>query len=210
MIPNGINDLAFHLRKHNLKTKENVFNCLYVGVVSESKGIEYILKALYLVQQKGYKVSLTIAGGCAPIFRKKVKQDYSTLEVDVKGRIPFEELKKLYAQCDIGIIASLQEQASYVAIEMAMFGLPIVSTAVDGLDEIFTDEINALKVRTKFSPIFGLSVDVEMMAKQIVRLIEDENMREMLSQNVRQLYEQRFNLDLMIDRTVSVYKELVD
>jgi glycosyltransferase involved in cell wall biosynthesis len=128
----------------------------------------------------------------------------------VKGRIPFEELKKLYAQCDIGIIASLQEQASYVAIEMAMFGLPIVSTAVDGLDEIFTDEINALKVRTKFSPIFGLSVDVEMMAKQIVRLIEDENMREMLSQNVRQLYEQRFNLDLMIDRTVSVYKELVD
>ncbi|WP_286833802.1 glycosyltransferase family 4 protein [Proteiniphilum sp. UBA5280] len=151
-----------------------------------------------------------MAGTCNPQFQNKLKQDFSDLEVDVKGRIPFDELKKLYAQCDIGIIASLQEQASYVAIEMAMFGLPIVSTAVDGLDEIFTDEINALKVHTKFSPVFGLSVDVEMMAKQIARLIEDEKLRAVLSQNVRKLYEQELNLDLMIDRTISVYKEVVD
>jgi glycosyltransferase involved in cell wall biosynthesis len=210
VIPNGINDVTNQTVKRKNKSKNEKFHCLYVGVVSESKGVLYVLNALRLVKQQGYKVSLTIAGTCNPQFQNKLKQDFSDLEVDVKGRIPFDELKKLYAQCDIGIIASLQEQASYVAIEMAMFGLPIVSTAVDGLDEIFTDEINALKVHTKFSTVFGLSVDVEMMAKQIARLIEDEKLRAVLSQNVRKLYEQELNLDLMIDRTISVYKEVVD
>ncbi len=130
------------------------------------------------------------------------------MEVDVKGRIPFDELKELYTACDIGIIASLQEQASYVAIEMAMFGLPIITTAVDGLDEIFTDEVNALKVRTKFSPVFGLSVDVEMMAAQLMRLINDNKLRKTLGKNVRKLYEKKLNLELMINRTVEVYREL--
>lgn len=210
VIPNGIDDSSFDTNNREKKTILNTFHCLYVGVVCESKGVNYILKALSLVQKQGYKVSLTIAGTCNSQFQNLLKQDFSDLEVDVIGRIPFYELKELYAQCDIGIIASLQEQASYVSIEMAMCGLPIVSTAVDGLDEIFTDEVNALKVNTKFSSVFGLSVDVDMMANQIIRLIEDDNLRNRLSRNVRKLYQQELNLELMINRVVSVYKQLVD
>lgn len=45
---------------------------------------------------------------------------------------------------------SLQEQHSYAAIEMAMFGMPMIITAVDGLDEMFVDEISCLKVNTLF------------------------------------------------------------
>ena len=171
---------------------------------------EYILKALRIVQRKGYRISLSIAGACRPSFRQKIKEDFSDLNIDVKGRIPFDELKKLYSDCDIGIIASLQEQASYVAIEMAMFGLPIITTAVDGLDEMFTDELNALKVNTIFSPIFGLSVDTEKMANQLIRLICDNNLRMKLSKSVRKLYEQNFTLDLMINRIVKVYEELTN
>ncbi|MDD4697842.1 MAG: glycosyltransferase family 4 protein [Fermentimonas sp.] len=209
VIPNGINDLNCYGVRQTSKTKDDIFRCLFVGAVSESKGVMYIIKALNLLHQRGYKVSLTIAGICNHIFMLKIKQDYPYLEIDIKGRIPFDELKKLYSESDIGIIASLQEQASYVAIEMAMFGLPIVTTAVDGLDEIFTDEVNALKVNTTFSSIFGLSVDVEMMAMKIIRLIDDESLRNRLSQNVRKLYEQELNLEQMIKKTVSVYKSLI-
>lgn len=208
VIPNGINDHKQLYQKRTNKTAQDKIHCLYVGVVSESKGIMYILKALKIVQECGYSVSLSIAGSCDSSFRQNIKQNFPDLEVDIKGRIPFDELKELYATCDIGIIASLQEQASYVAIEMAMFGLPIITTAVDGLDEIFTDELNALKVRTKFSPVFGLSVDVEMMAAQLMRLINDDKLRKTLGSNVRRLYEEKLNLELMINRTVEVYREL--
>lgn len=122
VIPNGINDHKQLLQKRTNKTAQDKIHCLYVGVVSESKGIMYILKALKIVQECGYSVSLSIAGSCGSSFRQNIKQNFPDLEVDIKGRIPFDELKELYTACDIGIIASLQEQASYVAIEMAMFG----------------------------------------------------------------------------------------
>ena len=208
VIPNGIDDFCQTSAKREDKTPQQEFRCLYVGVLSESKGIRYILKALRMVQHQGYKISLSIAGTCSPHFREIIKREYSDLKIDFRGRIPFDELKELYCQSDIGIIASLQEQASYVAIEMAMFGLPVVTTAVDGLDEIFTDELNALKVNTIFSPVFGLSVDVEQMSNQLMRLICDTNLRMKLGENARKLYEQELNLDLMLNRIVKVYQEL--
>ncbi len=62
VIPNGINDHSQLPQKRTNKTPQEKFHCLYVGVVSESKGIMYILKALKVVQECGYSVSLSIAG----------------------------------------------------------------------------------------------------------------------------------------------------
>jgi len=124
------------------------------------------------------------------------------------GCISFHELIKYYRRCDAGIIASLQEQSSYVAIEMAMFGLPIITTAVDGLDEMFTDNVNALKVNTRFSLFFGLTADVDTIADKIIILIENRQLRLLLGKNVRYLYESDFTLKRMIQQTVAVYHEV--
>jgi glycosyltransferase involved in cell wall biosynthesis len=210
IIPNGINDFHNEVRifKKEKKTTEN-FRCIYVGVVSESKGLKYILKALKIVTHKGYRVSLDIAGIFPSGLNILLKDEYPELDLNFLGCIPFEKLKHLYTTCDIGLIASLQEQASLVAIEMAMFGLPIVTTAVDGLDEMFTNGVNALKVNTNFSKVFGLSVDVDMMSNKIINLIENQDLRRQLETNVRKLYETELNLDLMIDRTLEVYKKVL-
>lgn len=97
--------------------------------------------------------------------------------------------------CDAGIIASLQEQCSYVAIEMSMFGMPLITTAVDGLDEMFIDEESALKVSTRFSNVYGLSADTDDMANKMKRLIDDKELRYRLSNNIRKLYEKNFGVD---------------
>lgn len=209
VIPNGIDDLADpDLFPKKYSEKKTSFECLYVGVVSESKGLKFILKALNRVKDMGYDTTLYVAGTCLPGQEQRFRSQFPNLKLKFLGCIPFEELKMLYQKCDVGLIASLQEQASYVAVEMAMFGLPVVTTAVDGLDELFTDEVNALKVNTLFSPVLGLSVDVDMMANQIVRLINEPNLAASLSKNVRQLYESSLKLDTMIERIVDVYKHL--
>lgn len=208
VIPNGINNLAdiSAIRKEN---KDNRFKLLYVGVLSESKGLNYILKAIRKVKQQGYNISLAIAGKTTPTLSDRLYDENKDLSLRILGRIPFEELKQQYITCDAGIIASLQEQSSYVAIEMAMFGLPIISTAVDGLDEIFADEINALKVNTHFSNIAGLSIDIDAMAEKIIKLIENKELRIKLGQNARFLYEQELNLERMMKQTVSVYQNVI-
>ncbi|NCB69401.1 MAG: glycosyltransferase family 1 protein [Bacteroidia bacterium] len=209
IIPNGINDVYDNKTKRKFKTSKELFRCLYVGVVSQSKGLKYILQSLRKVQNEGYKISLDIAGICPPQLSTLLKEEYSELSLNFLGRIPYDELKKLYVESDIGLIASLQEQASYVAVEMCMFGLPVVTTAVDGLDELFTDEVNALKVNTKFSKVFGLSVDVEMMADKIIKLIKNKALRKKLSANARKLYESELTLEQMMERTVSVYNNVL-
>ena len=209
VIPNGGVNLChnFHRKYEN---EENSYTLLFVATVNESKGILFILQALQLIQNKGYKISLIIAGSYFLDFKNRIEQSYPTLNITMLGLVSIEKLKKLYSQCDIGIIGSLQEQASYTGVEMSMFGMPIVTTNVDGLDEMFTDEINALKVNTKFSPVFGLSVDVEMMADQVIRLIEDKKLRKEIGRNARKLYEEKLTSSLMIQRVVHVYEMLVE
>ena len=91
---------------------------------------------------------------------------------------------------------------------MAMFGLPVITTAVDGLDEIFTDKVNALKVNTLFSKTHGLTVDTEQLAKKIILLIENKKVRKQLSRNIRRLYETELTLQRMMNQTEEVYKNM--
>jgi glycosyltransferase involved in cell wall biosynthesis len=94
-------------------------------------------------------------------------------------------------------------------VEMCMFGLPVITTAVDGLDELFTDGANALKVNTKFSKVFGLSADVEMMTEKIINLIENRTLRKKLSINARKLYESELRLEQMMEKTIGVYHRVL-
>lgn len=207
IIPNGINDcFEQSKRKQKISSTDNTLNVLYVGILSKSKGLEYILNALRIVKSKGYSIHLKIAGATTLSFRNMIYTEYNDLSLEFLGLIQFNILKKLYKDCDFGIIASLQEQCSYVAIEMLMFGLPIITTAVDGLDEMFTDNIDALKVQTIFSKWLGLSVDTDMMAKKIIDLASNVNLRRKLGQAGRLLYCRKFSLKKMIYKTTSCYK----
>lgn len=208
IIPNGMND--YQDTKTVEKNSDKIIELIYVGILTESKGLFYILDAMRMVQQRGYKLTLNIAGKAQKKQLQRITDEYSDLKLNILGCIPFDKLKEYYQQSDIGVIASLQEQASYVAIEMSMFGLPIITTAVDGLDETFENEVNALKVDAIFSSIKGLKVDVPMLANRIIELIENKDKRFNLGRNARSLYENKLSLNMMMERTVSVYNKLIE
>ena len=208
VIPNGIKDHRENSFIRENKKRTDLFKILFVGNATESKGILFILEALRRVRSKGYNVDFTIAGSCDPSMKQIIKQEYRELSVHILGVIPFEELMEYYKKSDIGVIASLQEQCSYAALEMAMFGLPVVTTAIDGLDEIFQDQVNALKVNTAFSRVLGLRVDTQMFSEKIIALIENEVLRKQIGENARSLYEKKYSLERMIGETTEVYKKL--
>lgn len=207
IIPNGMNDLFCKDGRHE-KAGSDTFDLLYVGVLSQSKGLNFILKAIRKVKQRGYKVTLTVAGKSTSRVSKNIKEENKDLHLNLLGRISFDELAGYYKKCDAGIIASLQEQSSYVAIEMAMFGLPVITTAVDGLDEMFADNASALKVGTLFSRTTGLTVDTDGMADKIIMLIENKTLRRELSKNIRKRYEEEMTLERMMQQTVVTYQNM--
>ena len=207
VIYNGMKD---ECKERNTRRKKVDFpvKCLYVGNMNESKGLHLILKALNLVREK-YPVILTVAGQCSLKQREKWQEEYPNLFLKFTGLIPFEELKQCYIDNEIGIIASLQEQCSYVALEMMMFGLPVVTTNVDGLDELFVQNENALKVPTCYDENVGLTVNLEQLSTAILELIEKKNLRERIGHNARHTFIDRFTETRMVEETHNLYQAVL-
>lgn len=206
LITNGLDDKGINTVDYE-KDKNN-FEILFAGRVCEGKGIFFALDALEIVKEKGYDFTFLIAGSCEDAIKTTICNKYSKLNIKILDNLDFVQLKKIYTTVDIGVIPSLKEQASYVAIEMAMFGIPLVCTAVDGLDEIFTDKVNALKVPLNFSKITGLTISVNEMADKIASLIENKKLRGVLRNNIRRLYEEKFTLSQMVNKTIALYESL--
>ena len=122
----------------------------------------------------------------------------------------YKRQKELYTTNTIGVIPSLHEQCSYVAIEMSMFGMPMIVSDVDALSEMFEDEVNALRIPLVFDEDFGLELDEEKLADAIIRLIDDEALRLKLSTNAIKNYQERFTLEKMIENTINVYEQLIE
>ena len=208
VIPNGMGDEDTMPAMRGYTGKPGELRCLYVGVVSQSKGIQYILEAMRKVTRRGYRVSLVACGTCSAARKKQLLAQYADVSVELTGLVPYETLCSYYTSCDVGVIASLQEQSSYVAIEMMRFGMPVITTAVDGLDEMFRDGVDSLKVKAPFSTAFGLSVDTDAMAEYMIRLLERPEERGRLGRNAYERYREQFTLQRMIRETMAVYDEV--
>lgn len=212
-IPNGkieiIENGLLPIKELERNVNNSIVEILYVGKVSEDKGIFELLKALQIVYNKGYKFKLVIAGTCMKKVRDKIYNTFGMLDIQILGQLNIDELYNLYSNCMIGVVPSLYEQCSYVALEMSMFGVPMIVSDVDALSEMFEDGVNALKTPLIFDEDFGLELDKEKLANAIIRLIDDKPLRLRLSANAIKNYEERFTLDKMIKNTINVYEQLI-
>ncbi|MDR3118607.1 MAG: glycosyltransferase family 4 protein [Mediterranea sp.] len=206
IIHNGLEFVPLYPLQREDKEEAEI---LYVGKISKDKGTFELLDVLKKVNEKGYDFKLIIAGSCSKKLMNQIKNDYAGLNIDYKGQISYEELKALYATCSFGVIPSLHEQCSYVAIEMAMYGLPMIVSKVDALAEMFEQGGTVLFVPLVFDPDFGIEMDKAIFANHVIRLIEDKELRKHLGENVRKCYENCFTLDLMIRNTLNFYNQII-
>lgn len=207
LIPNGLSDF-FAETERTFDTSDKL-RLVFVGSLVRGKGLCYVLEAMRIAQERGLEMQLDVVGAPVEGIVKQTRHKYPDLSVNIHGTLSRAEVISLYRQADVGVIASLQEQCSYVAIEMAMMSLPIITTAVDGLDEMFTDGVNALKVPVSFSRVRGLSPDVVYMAECILRLARDKSLRASLGHGARALYQGSYTLEQMGEETVKMYEDIL-
>lgn len=89
------------------------------------------------------------------------------------GKLDKITLSNIYNIADIGVMPSRHEQCSFVAIEMMMHGLSVISSNTSGLNEMFSD-ISKLNFVEKESQ---LSVSTKELTKLILRHLNDDNFR---------------------------------
>ncbi len=141
IIPNGIDDFwinnAVEKPKRMNIGEEKKINLVYVGRIDSNKNIPATINAMNILEAKGYKCSLSIAGNVADetVFSIISNDD----RVIYYGSKTKEELIELYRSNDIFVMPSFTESFGLVYAEAMSQGLPVIYSEKQGFDKQFED-----------------------------------------------------------------------
>jgi lipopolysaccharide heptosyltransferase II len=94
-----------------------------------------------------------------------------------------------------------QEAFGRVIIEAQAAGVPVVATRVGGVVDIIDDDENGILVPP---------ADPQEMALACVRIFKDRSLARRLAENAYSRVKEKYNLQLMVDRTLAVYQEALN
>jgi glycosyltransferase involved in cell wall biosynthesis len=191
IIPNGIEDNSDLFKEPKQINEFPVI--LFVGAVSESKGVQILLKASGLLKDKGLKFSLNIMGKFESAqfersTRNFVAENNLSSFVQFLGVKTGQEKFKEYWQSDIFCFPSFYTSESFpvVLLEASSFGLPLVSTLWRGIPSIVIEGDNGFLVPIK---------DEVLLARRLEALLNDDEQRKAMGKRSRQLYVENYTLD---------------
>lgn len=196
-ITNGL-DMPSIDNSHKDKFTFNERIILFIGRLTDSKGIRTLIAAFRILSEQYPDLRLMIVG----------EGDYNTYmrechgiwhRISFTGKLNYQEVHTLYDKASIGVLPSFNEQCSYVVIEMLQHGLPIVGTDSTGLAEMILDGENGYKVHIKEDNI--LSCDE--LAEKIILCLAN---REALSIGSKAIYHQYYTAKQMIYNHQELYK----
>ncbi|MDI6736204.1 MAG: glycosyltransferase family 4 protein [bacterium] len=197
-IHNGINLNEFKSREIYNNPNPYIFA---MARFEYKKGFDILVKAFKFVIEKFHRFELIIAGdGPEKSTIQKMVREFN-LEKNVKliGKMNRDEVVKLFNGCEFFVLSSRIEPFGIVNLEAMAAGKAIVATRVDGVPEIITNGYNGMLVEPN-SP--------EELAKGIIYLIENKEIRDKMGLNGRNLVEE-YQWDKVIDKYLEVYEKVM-
>ncbi len=213
VIYNGIDPEPFNQNYPiNIKEKyglpENEHLILFSGRIDPIKGLDYLAPAFEMLLKRLPDCRLAIAGNGNFESLIKATCRFSS-RVSFLGFIPFYDLVPLYHAATIGVVPSLEEHCSYVALEMLFCGLPVVASKIGGLKEIFIHHENAFLVNMgpDQATLYQVAPDVDQFAGFMYELLVNEPLRQQFSKNAVARANETFSQEVMANQYLQLVKE---
>ena len=208
VIYNGLIDGVPASNKLKLRRKYQVPDIpvfIFAGRLENLKGLMYLLSAFRIVLYKFPHCQLFIAGeGSFDIFMRACEDIW--MNVTWTGLVRKDKLYELFTIADIGVVPSLYESFGYVAVEMMMHGLPVITTGTAGLNEV-ADDYCGYKI-----PLIehddSVEFDTDLLAAKMLYMLENPDERILLGENARKRYEQLFSSDVYRRNMLNFYRTL--
>ena len=183
---------------------------LFSGRIDPIKGLEYLCLAMEVLIRKFPNCRLVVAGDGD--FKMLIERSRKfSANISFLGFISHDDLIDLYHEADIGVIPSLQEQCSYVALEMLHCGLPIVASKLGGLKEIFVHNENALLVDTieDKKSIYRIAPDIDQLANSMLSLQTNESLKLKFKVNAKKRARSLFTSEIMANTYLQTIDHLI-
>ena len=188
------------------KKEGDIFHIGIVGRITPIKGHIYFLQAMAKVMRSFPKIKVWIVGD-APGSKASYKEEVEIMIrrlglghcTELLGSQ--KDIPAVMASLNLMVCASIYPEAfGRVIVEAQASGVPVVATKVGGIVDIIDEGLTGLMVAPR---------DPSAMAQAVLRLIKDAQLRQELAENAYKKVQEKFNVELMVRRTLEVYEEAV-
>ncbi|MCA9944447.1 MAG: glycosyltransferase [Anaerolineales bacterium] len=187
-------------------------NILFAGRIEPLKGIDTMLRAMALIQERRPEVlhnaCMAIIGGdpwADDLDEEMARLQQLRHDLDIHDLVTFlgakdqDLLPNYYAAAEVVVMPSHYESFGMVALEAMAMGTPVIASEVGGLAHLVKHGITGYHVPSR---------DPEALAARIYELLSNKDCRQVLGQQARD-YAQQYAWPKIVDRMMTVYEDVV-
>lgn len=210
VIHNSLDIQKFKPQKTDFKEKlgieKNTKIILFLGLLVEKKGINFLISAFKLVLSE-FKDAILIIGGHGPEsdFLKNLAEELKIKDkVIFLGEVKSNETPRLFNIADVFVLPSIidshgeTETLGVVLLEAMACGIPVIASNVGGIPDII-DETNGFLIEQK---------NIEEISQKILLLLNDFMIRENFGKAGRKKILDKFSPEKQTAKTIAIYKSL--
>jgi glycosyltransferase involved in cell wall biosynthesis len=132
--------------------EKSTYKVLFLGRITEDKGIIELMKAVKVLKEKKYSFELTVVGDGG--FMTDTIALIQDLQIDDKVTIigavaDFNLVANYYKTSDIYVLPTYHEGFPRTLYEAMIFGTPIITTFVGGIPGLMKDGYNCKEIESK-------------------------------------------------------------
>ena len=182
-----------------IKRAERVVMC--VARLYVTKGIDYLIKAIPIVLEKGNNIKVVLVGDGL----HRAEYEKLAKNLGVKNKVLFlgakDKVEELLSIADIFCLPSIRDNFPFSILEAMAEGKPVIATNVGGIPELVIDKITGLLVPPK---------NERELALAISWLLEDGNLAKRLGSNAKNRVKEKFMFGRMFNETHSAYEKVLE
>jgi glycosyltransferase involved in cell wall biosynthesis len=192
VVHNGVGEAEFA----PVVPRPDATDIVCLGELRPVKAFDVLIEALAILKQRGRPLSVTIAGEGPDA--AKLKALAETLGIaDLVRLVGFRPAREAFAMGRMMVIPSRAESLPYVILEAAAAGVPIISTRVGGIPEIFGPQSEQL-----IAPD-----DIAALIDAINRALDFPAVLKQIARSVQARVRAEFSLPAMVDGGLAAYRE---
>jgi glycosyltransferase involved in cell wall biosynthesis len=206
IIPMGVDTEVF--KKRNVKKPKKYSKnkiLLFVGRLSEQKGLQYLIDAMPDIIKQDDKVRLLVIGEGAYGKTLKEKLHENNLEkyVEFLGSLNSKEISKYYNMADIFVMPSLSTKTGTEALGLSLLeamacGCTVVGTNVGGIPFILKNNQNGILVKQK---------DKKELSNSIIKLLKNKSIK--LGNKATISVKRNYSWDKVTKDFLKIYKDIL-
>ena len=209
IVPNGVDSAPFDalegvdltaFRERWARPDERIV--FYVGRMVQEKGIQLIVEAAprILAQVPATRFILAGTGSMVEPIKRRAAELGIADRVVAAGFVSDADRDRLFKVADAAVFPSLYEPFGIVALEAMAAKCPVIVSAVGGLGEVVSHEVDGLTVYPD---------NIESLAWGILQTLQDRRAATVRAARAFRMVKEQYSWDRIAEQTIDVYSQVV-